>query len=111
MAGMGLGFVSILALNYGAIALGLPFGNYSYLPYGLHPIYWGAGASFIAVFAGSFMSKPTPKQLEIYELVSTPGEADKMTENDKSSLKNWVYITIGYLVLQTAIIFWLASKV
>lgn len=111
MAGMGLGFVSILALNYSGIALGLPFGNYSYLPFGLSPIYWGVSISFISTWLVSLSTTPTMKQLEVFEKVSKPGEADVLTAEDRKGLKNWVYIASAYLVVQTGTIMWLASKV
>lgn len=111
IAGMVLGFAVILVLNYLAFAYNVPFGNYSYLPWGLHPIYWGAGVSFLATWLVSLFTNVSEKGLQVYQLVSTPGEADAATAAEKASLWKWVYVAVAYVILQTAVIGWLATKV
>lgn len=109
-AGMVLGFISIIVLTYMSTVLGKPFGDYSYLPGGLHPIYWGVSLSFIAVWLVSMNTQTTERQLEVFKKVSTPGEADITTPADRASLKRWVYVGFAYLIVQTTVITWLATK-
>jgi Na+/proline symporter len=109
--GMAGGFVSIIILTYMSEILGLPFGDYSYLPWGLHPIYFSITISFALVIIVSLATKTTPKQEEVFDIISKPGEADVLTVKDRESLKKWVYAAAIYLVVQTSVITWLATKV
>lgn len=109
--GMILGFISIIVLEYMSTALGYAFGDYSYLPFKLAPIYWGVSISFIAVWLVSKFTSTTPGQLEVFKKVSTPGVVDIITPADRASLKKWVYVGFVYVIIQTAVITWLATKV
>lgn len=111
VVGMILGFVSILVMYYIAFLFKVPFGKYNYLPWGLHPIYWGVGIVFIATWLISLFTKTTEKQNGVFNLVSTPGEVDVISVAQKRSLLKWVYAVGAYTVIQTAAIFWFASKV
>jgi len=109
--GMIGGFVAILFLSYLGLALGKKFGDYSYLPFGLSPIYWGVCISFSLVFVGSLLTSVTPSQEKVFKMTATPGEVDYLSDKDRKSLIKWVYVAGVYLILQTTIIVWFSTKV
>ena len=109
--GMIIGIISIISLTYMGLALGKKFGDYSYLPFGLSPIYWGVCLSFIFVLFGSLLSSVTPEQDKVFQLTANPGKVDLIDDKDRKSLTKWVYVAGIYLFLQTSIIVWFSTKV
>lgn len=99
------GILSIIPLF-----MGQPLAWSGYLPLGIHPVIWGVVASFGALFIVSFKTKPTAKQVEVFERcqVITP-EEDASTP--KSMLVKYTIATGIVGVLLFAGVIWFSTKV
>ncbi|MDI3533772.1 MAG: sodium/pantothenate symporter [Thermosediminibacterales bacterium] len=109
IASMIVGLLADLALHFGALAFNLPFGNAKYLPFGIHPVIWSLFAALIVAYIVSVMTKPTKKQVEVFDLCNMP--LSEELETSQLKMKQYTVAVGIYALLQTAIIFWFAAKI
>jgi Na+/proline symporter len=109
IASMLTGMVMDTALHLGAIAYGQKFGSATYLPYGIHAVIWSVIAAMLVAYGVSQFTKPTEKQLAVYDVCNTP-MADEISTS-KSTMKKFVAVMAVYAVVQTVSILWFAGKI
>lgn len=109
IAAMAVGGTIVVVLYGVCLGAGLPFGVFSLLPGGIHPVIWGVVGSFIVLYCVSAFDKPTSEQLEIYKVVSNVPEEDKPTPEKTKSFRQWNYGLLIYTVVQTVVLFALAA--
>lgn len=103
------GGATVIALYAVCLSAGLPFGVFTILPWGFHPVIWGVLVSFVVMAVVSAFSKPTEEQVKIYNIVANVPENDKPTSEKTSSLKRWNYGLLAYTGVQTIVLFILSA--